>query len=353
MQLTFFSNLLGLRDGWLGGRKAPAFTLQWHLTNTCPNHCLHCYDRTARGEPSLTEALRVLEGLQAFCAQQHVEPRVCLTGGDPLQYRDFWDLYATIAKAGISVSILGNPIFGAEIHRLLSLQPPLYFQASLEGLREHNDHVRGSGHFERTMFFLEAARGAGLRTHVMLTLTRANLFQVIPLGDMLRGLTCRFTFNRLSNVGEGEHIETPTRDEFVEFLKQYLLARRGNPVFGVKDNLFNIIRHHFKRPLYPGCTGFGCGAAFNFVALLPDGEVHACRKYPSLIGHIQQSSFQEIYNSPEAARYRCGPAVCQVCVLRKSCGGCPAVVYGKGLDPLIDRDPYCFLDDRHHLLAGF
>ena len=31
---------------------------------------------------------------------------------------------------------------------------------------------------------------------------------------------------------------------------------------------------------FGGCTGFGCGAAFNFMAVLPDGEVHACRKVP-------------------------------------------------------------------------
>ena len=32
-------------------------------------------------------------------------------------------------------------------------------------------------------------------------------------------------------------------------------ARRLNPVLGFKDNLFNIIRDRFKRPLFPGCTG--------------------------------------------------------------------------------------------------
>ena len=49
-----------------------------------------------------------------------------------------------------------------------------------------------------------------------------------------------------------------------------------NPILGYKDNLLNVVLH--ERGLAPlgGCTGFGCGAAFNFVhTILPDGEVHA------------------------------------------------------------------------------
>ena len=262
-------------------------------------------------------------------------------------------MYEAVAQAGLSVSILGNPISRELIARLQHIQPPLYYQVSLEGLREHNDDIRGVSHYGQTLEFLESARDAGLRTHVMLTLTRANLHQVVPLGEALRLLTCRLSFNRLSQVGEAADLAAPSKEEFVSFVKEYLAARRENPVFGVKDNLLNIVRHHFHRPLYPGCTGFGCGAAFNFVALLPDGEVHACRKFPSSIGHIRHCSLGEIYDSSSAAQYRGGPTACRGCSLRNSCGGCLAVAYGQGLNPLRDRDPYCFLPERAEMLAKF
>ena len=192
------------------------------------------------------------------------------------------------------------------------------------------------------MAFLLEARKHGIETHVMLTLTSANLREVLPLGEELRGLTSRFTFNRLSQVGSGCDLELPTKQELACFLKDYLAARRSNPILGVKDNLFNILRHRSRRPLFPGCTGFGCGAAFNFVALLPDGEVHACRKYPSLLGNTRTDSLSEIYLSPPAERYRQGSTACRDCRLRTRCGGCPAVTNGQGLDPMEDRDPHCF-----------
>jgi selenobiotic family peptide radical SAM maturase len=342
-----------LRDRWWRGRKTRTFTLQWHLTNTCPNRCRHCYDRENRAELPLSEALRVLGDYHGFCRRHRVRPHVSLTGGDPLCYPHFWDIYEAAAAMGTPISILGNPIPEAAIRRLAETAPPLYYQVSLEGLAGHNDAVRGQGHFAATTAFLAAAGARGLRTHVMLTLTRDNLDQVILLGEALRGLTHRLTFNRLARTGEGRSLAGAGREAYIDFLMRYLAARRDNSVLGFKDNLFNIIRHHFDRPLFPGCTGVGCGAAFSFVALLPDGEVHACRKFDSPIGDVRRDSFERLYRSAAAKAYRRGPAACRACRIRNRCGGCPAVTRGEGLDPLKDRDPHCFFAERETALAGF
>src|SRR5512137_1219380 len=99
-----------LRDRWLFGRKTGTFTLQWHLTNACPFHCRHCYDRSNRGELSLAQAEDVLTDLQAFCRKARVKPQVSLSGGDPLHYPHFWELYRRVGEAKVPASILGNPI---------------------------------------------------------------------------------------------------------------------------------------------------------------------------------------------------------------------------------------------------
>ena len=87
----------------------------------------------------------------------------------------------------------------------------------------------------------------------------------------------------------------------------------------LKDSLLNIEREKQQLGLFGGCTGFGCGAAFNFVSLLPDGQVHACRKFPSLIGDINQQSLQDIYASAAAQAYRRGCRECYGCRLRVTC----------------------------------
>jgi selenobiotic family peptide radical SAM maturase len=330
-----------IRDRWWRGRRTRRFTLQWHLTNECPFHCRHCYDRSVRDELDRTEVLRVLEQLTAFARLHRVQPALSLTGGDPLHSPHFWAVYEHAAASGWPLSVLGNPVSPEIVARLCAVRRPDTYQVSLEGLRDHNDFIRGAGHFDRVMTFLAECRRQGVSTHVMLTLTRDNLNQVIPLGRELRGWTERFTFNRLAQVGEGAALALPSTQAFEGFLAEYLHERRTNPVLGLKDNLFNVVGERHGRAPFAGCTGHGCGAAFNFVALLPDGEVHACRKLPSRLGNLRTHSLTEIYATPLAAAYRAGPQACQDCRLQTHCRGCPAVTHGSGLDPLRNRDPFC------------
>jgi selenobiotic family peptide radical SAM maturase len=328
------------------GRRTDVFTLQWHLTNACGSNCAHCYDRSAREILTIEEARGVLAGFAGFCWRRCVAGRISLTGGDPLLYPGFWEFYESIAEAGVPVAILGNPISADAVAALLRIQRPVYYQISLEGRRQHNDSVRGSGHFDRALAFLDTAQRLGLPVHVMLTLTRANLDEVVPLAEALRDRATRLTFNRLAQVGAGASLAAPTAAEYAAFVERYLLACRRNPLLGLKDNLINAARARLGARPFPGCTGHGCGAAFDFLALLPDGEVHACRKLPSRVGHVRDASLDVVYHSTAASRYRQGSSACQACRLRPHCGGCMAVSYGRGRDPLLDRDPDCLYDGR-------
>jgi len=321
---------------------ASVFTLQWHITQACDLHCLHCYDRSQRSPLKLEQGLAILEDLRSFCRSRNVKGQVSFSGGNPFLYPHFIELYRAATEWGFSAAILGNPTNRAKIEELLPIQRPVFFQVSLEGLRENNDGIRGEGHFERVMKFLDVLRELKIYSMVMLTLTRDNLDQVLPLAEVLRDRTDLFTFNRLSQVGEGAKLALPSPQDYAAFLEAYVKAGETNPVIGVKDNLLGIVYEKKGMEPFGGCCGFGCGAAFNFLAVLPDGEVHACRKFPSLLGNVHGQSLAEIYDSPLARRYRTGSNGCSSCSIRPVCGGCPAVVHGSGLDVFEDRDPYCF-----------
>ncbi|WP_291318523.1 SPASM domain-containing protein, partial [Desulfonatronospira sp.] len=141
---------------------------------------------------------------------------------------------------------------------------------------------------------------------------------------------------------EGASLLMPSYAGYESFLREYIRATRDNPVLGLKDNLINSIRDENGHKPFGGCTGFGCGAGFNFATLLSDGELHACRKFPSPLGNIFQDGLIKAYESEAGQRYRAGSAACRGCRLLPACGGCQAVIYSLGLDPHKDRDPYCF-----------
>ncbi|MDD3813181.1 MAG: thio(seleno)oxazole modification radical SAM maturase SbtM [Desulfocapsaceae bacterium] len=331
---------------------APTFTLQWHITQVCDLHCRHCYDRSDRKAMDLSQGIRVLDDLYDFCKSHHVFTQVTFTGGNPLLYPHFNELYKEAADRGFMTAILGNPMPRRRIEEILALQKPEFYQVSLEGLAAHNDYIRGAGHFERTLDFLDLLRECGIYSMVMLTLTRANIDEVLELAEILRGRVDLFTFNRLAMVGEGADLASVAPEVFPGFLQEYLQAAAKNPSMGVKDNLFNLLRYEQAIPYRGGCAGYGCGAGFNFVSLLPDGEVHACRKLPSLIGNMYQQSLGEIYHGLPAERYRQGSAACQDCEIRPLCGGCLAVAYGYGRDIFHDVDPYCWKLTETKMVSG-
>ena len=308
----------------------------------------HCYDESPHATLRLDNALRVLDELEAFCENRGVRPKLTLSGGNPILYPWFFDLYAEIAARDIPVALLGNPVRPNELDRLVSIRRPDFFQVSLEGLRAHNDFIRGHGTFDRVLEFLPELRNRGIPSVVMLTLTADNIDQVIPLGRRLDGLATRFTFNRLSQVGEGAALLQPSVDRYRDFLDEYLEARRSVPVLHLKDNLLNLTLELDGAMLFGGCTGFGCGAAFNFLAVLPNGEAHACRKLPSPLGNILIDGLAAVYDSRSAKRFRQGSRACEGCGIRARCGGCPAVTYGAGLEPREDRDPMCFAGRPRH-----
>jgi len=323
--------------------ESPFFTVQWHITQACDLHCRHCYDRSRRSPLKLEQGFRILDDLRTFCKSRHVLGQVSFTGGNPLLYSHFFELYQAAVDRGFVTAILGNPTTRKTIEKIMTIQKPVFYQVSLEGLREHNDYIRGEGNFESVLTFLPILRECGITSLVMLTLTRNNMDQVVPLAGKLRDLADSFTFNRLSQVGEAIDLPVPTPEEYRSFLDTYLRATARNPVMGLKDNLINIVCYERGEELFGGCAGYGCSAAFNFIAILPDGEAHACRKFPSLIGNVFSESIAEIYDSEDAKKYRSGTKVCVSCPIRPVCGGCLAVMYGQGLDIFEQRDPYCFM----------
>jgi selenobiotic family peptide radical SAM maturase len=322
------------------------FTLQWHITQTCDLHCRHCYDRSRRKSMDYRDALRILDDLSDFSRKRQIQGQVSFTGGNPLLHPRFFELYREAVDRGLMVAILGNPAPREALEKLAAIGKPAFYQVSLEGLEEHTDYIRGKGHFGRTVVFLELLRELEIFSMVMLTLTRDNLGQVLELGEFLRDRVDSFTFNRLSAVGEGAALALPPVGKFQAFLADYLRAASDNPAMRLKDNLFNVIRCERGGSSFGGCAGFGCGAAFNFVSILPDGEVHACRKFPSPIGNILRDGLAALYDSPLAARYRNGAAECRGCKIRPVCGGCLAVAHSHGLNIFEQRDPFCFRDPR-------
>jgi len=87
----------------------------------------------------------------------------------------------------------------------------------------------------------------------------------------------------------------------------------------------------------------GCLAGLAFFTIDPWGKVRPCNHAPMVAGDLLQQSVEEIWYSPDMARWRSlVPSQCTDCSLIASCqGGCraQALLVGQDADPLIDGLP--------------
>jgi selenobiotic family peptide radical SAM maturase len=318
------------------------FGFQWHITNACDLHCRHCYDRSERSRLTEAQAIRALDQYQSFCHEHWVAGHIDFTGGNPLLYPGFFELYQEAVNRGIEVSILANPVSAEQLEKICSIQPPELFQVSLEGLKSCNDRIRGEGVFDRVMEFLDLLKQYNIMSGVMMTLHEENFHEVLPLARLLEERTDAFNFTRLSQVGEGAALRQISPGKYKAILEEYLAYAESSPIAAYKENLINLIRWERGEQTTTGCTGSGCGIAFDGIVLLPDGEVHGCRKVPSRMGNLWEETLEEIYFSPASEALRRGMKACDGCPIRPVCGGCIAASTVSPTGFADTTDPCCW-----------
>ncbi len=155
---------------------------------------------------------------------------------------------------------------------------------------------------------------------------RFNMSRFVPTGrgDTELDLSPR-EWERLVSDMEAIRREFAGRIEFTTHLAQSILA---NPELGCQ-------------------AGFvGCQAGSGQGCIGPLGQVTPCVMLPVVVGNIRRKPLREIWEtSPMLAslrdRNRLG-GWCHSCVFRERCGGCRAVAYAYGGDPMA-ADPRCWL----------
>ncbi|TPQ41693.1 heme d1 biosynthesis radical SAM protein NirJ [Cupriavidus pinatubonensis] len=166
-----------LRDGGPlpAPRKPAGPVVIWNLIRRCNLNCKHCYSTSAdtnfKGELTTAEALDVLGQLKAAHA-----PALILSGGEPLLREDLYTIAARAREMGFHLSLSSNGTLLDAAHAARLAESGFdYVGVSLDGMQDTHDRFRRSGDaFRRALAGLRAARSAGLRVGVRMTLTEEN-----------------------------------------------------------------------------------------------------------------------------------------------------------------------------------
>lgn len=331
------------------------FSLQWHITNDCDQRCKHCYIFNSRVQAhsqrwDMDNAIKLLDDFLCFCKKYKRNPNIALTGGDPILHPLFWDIVKEISKRDIPFAILGNPFHvGDRESELLADSGCWGYQVSIDGLKETHDAMRKPGSFDDTVRWLKRAKEWKLRTMVMTTVSRINYLQVPEIANIAIDTGANvYAFARYCPTHDDTEFNL-SPDEYHNFLEKMWNFYQENidrgTTFAFKDHLWKLLLRekgilHVEDDdiIYDGCH---CG--FTHLTFLENGDVFACRRMNSLVGHFPDESIEEIFFGEQMQKYREIEQIegCGSCTLLKYCRGCRAVAYGTTGD-FLSKDPQCW-----------
>lgn len=338
-----------------------SFSLQWHLTDACPNRCSHCYitaDMRAKRKLSLNQLYAIATDFFESFRDLNLVRSISFTGGDPLLHPYFWKILRFVREKennNLEINILGTPtLLTRKAVVQLEEQGVRHYQLSLDGTKKTHDFFRGKGSFNETVKTLKMLSKTAIRPIVQSTVSKINFGKMTEIADVaIDNGAALWDFSRF--VPTKENIKAAMFSPleyrlFLEDMKEYYLKSGYKHNAGRKDPLWILIELPEKHEEC-GCSrsqivSGGCTIGSLAFSVLPDGKVMGCRRHlGSIIGVVPEEKFENIFfESKNMHRMRKLKKIkkCQKCEWLFHCRGCRAVAFGVSQD-LYASDPQCWL----------
>lgn len=329
------------------------FYIQWHLLDRCNLRCQHCYqeDFSAERELSSAEIQRIAQNILATMKKWGARLEVALTGGEPFLKKELPELLELLNSSSYvaEISIITNGlVLPSWVKDLKSLAKFKTLKISVDGTSARtNDQIRGEGAFSRAMDGMKKLKEIGLPFIIMFTAMKSNAAEAAGLFDLAAATGAHgFIIERFFPLGQGKDKsqEVLSGEDFwrlwVAVLERLSLEAESEeliPYRAIKVELAG------RRPKIYGSE---CVVGRDGMALMPDGTVFPCRRFPVPLGNLRQTPLDALWQNAgllkalrnkENLRGSCGQ--CRI----KNCFGCRAMAYALTGDPLA-ADPHCWLE---------
>lgn len=296
--------------------------LHLHLTNKCNMRCPHCYMKSGKeyGREMTSEEVKSL--LKNF--KEYGGTDVSLTGGEPTQRGDFFEIYDFISSLGMKTSIYTNGIFWNE-ERVARLNPETVegVQISIDGYDENsNSVVRGKGSFEKSLNAVALFVKRGIYVKIAVTPPYAFVFNhKDEYSAFSKSLLEKYGHENLEinysySLMQGRNLSS----EEVKAQKEKYFNTIGEIVSGIYGNMdedsfvLNI----------SDCVYDSCG--FGGLNVMANGDFYFCDRIPDVnkIGNVLEIPFEKVaalMKTAEKASKIDNFKPCGGCELKYICGG--------------------------------
>lgn len=335
MKLPEFS----LWDKMKNKRKVISFDLE--VTGRCNNNCRHCYINLGAEDKLAKEKELSLDKIKDIARQAVSLGAVwCLiTGGEPLLRKDFFDIYLSLKKQGLLVSVFTNATLINKKHvEFFKRYPPRDIEVTVYGVTEkvYETVTRTPGSFKAFMKGLELLLENNISVRFKAMAVNSNVDSLEEIKRFCKSRTkdyFRFDpFLHLRFDGDqkrNEEIKTErllsSRIADIERSDQ----ERFQSLTKNCDRLINYDRHSYETK----CTHiFYCGSGNKSFTVGYDGFFRLCSSlnHPDCVYDLKKGSVLDAWENfvPKVRSMRSNKKEflerCKICPLVNLCLWCPA-----------------------------
>lgn len=335
--------------------------IYWEMTQACALACRHCRaEAMPAPHPMELSFQEGVEFLRQFRDFGDPLPQLILTGGDPLDRADLYELIDEARRLGIGVSITpaATPALTREVLARLKEHQVEGLGLSLDGATpEAHDSIRGvPGTFERTLQAIRWAKELEIPLQVNTLVAEETAGDIPAIYELLRPhAVARWSLFFLISVGRGKVLQ-PLSPQAGEKLMGWIFeTARAAPFIVATTEAPSFRRVALERMRAEGMSGeqikrsgtyrsFGIRDGHGIMFVSNTGDICPAGFLPLVVGNVRRDRVADVYRNAPVFQALHDPSQfegrCGVCEYSALCGGSRARAYGATGDPLAS-DPFC------------
>ncbi|MHB0977105.1 MAG: heme b synthase [Candidatus Aquicultorales bacterium] len=355
------------------GSVPPPRMIAWEITRSCNLACVHCRASALHGpypgELTTEQAFGLIDNIASFA-----NPIVILTGGEPLERSDFFEIAEYGRDKGLRMVVGTNAtLLTPEIARKLKEVGIPRMSVSIDFPNaEGHDNFRGvPGAFDDAVRGIKIAQDAGVEIQINSTITKLNVDYLDELLQLAKDLgAVAFHPFLLVPTGRGKELEEQELppEEYERTLNWvYDKQKETKDIFFKPTDAPHYFRIMRQRAKEEGTSGSammsghphaargletmtrGCLGGIGFCFISHVGQVQPCGYFDKAAGNVKEQTFKEVWEESKLFNdlrdYELLKGKCGVCEFKRICGGCRARAYEATGDYLAE-EPYCMYEPK-------
>lgn len=268
---------------------APLF-IAWQLNSECDLRCLHCCEEAGAVFPDRMSKEQMLEACRQFVEAQI--PYVALSGGEPLQCPEFWDVCEYLRAHEVNVKVETNgEMIDAEVATRLGGLNLRSVQISLDGATpQAHEALRKHGNHAKVLAACKSLREHGANVEIVFVPTKFNIHEAGQVVDMAAELGAYgFYTGKLMRIGraaknwEALNASEEQYEQFFATLKEKTEQYQGKmKVYFYPYDVIEELRYRLTTPSAS-------------LLVLPNGRVKLIGPMPFICGDLREHTLKEIW----------------------------------------------------------